>query len=334
MLFLMLTAAAITAYVNGMHDGGTIVATCVTARLITPRKAVCLSGAAGFAGAILLGTTVARTACSSLTDAGHLLADGREACLFVTAVFAGSMIWNLITWIIRLPSSASHSLLGALAGASICLFGTGAVYWDAFLFRVILPMLLSPLLGFLSGFLLLKLEKHLLRDATMAWSPRIKALDLTVTMLLSMAYGSNDSQKVVGIALIGTAAAAGSPTDDIPLHLILLCSAALAAGTMTGGLGMIRTVGRGIVKMNLDRSLSSQLSTMLVTEAANLLGLPISSTQVLTGAVMGSGTEDRPRSVNWGIARNILLAWILTIPAAGAAGFVTCRLLFLAALSL
>ena len=329
MFALMLAIAAVTAYIGGMHDGGNIVATCITARLVRPRKAVCLSGLAGFAGAMLLGTGVARTVADSLVDTGQILGSGGEsACLFVIAVFLGSILWNLTMWFIRLPSSSSHSLLGSLVGTSICLFGTGAVYWQGFLLRVICPMLLSPVIGFTAGFLLLKLEKSLLRDATMVWSGRIKVLDITATLLLAMAYGSNDSQKVAGIALIGAAAMAGGTTQTMPFWLMILCSAALAAGTMTGGFNMIRTVGRGIVEMNMDRSFSAQLSTMLVLETANLTGLPVSTTQVLTGSVMGAGAEDRPRSVNWGIVKNILTAWILTFPAAGAAGFLICRLLF------
>lgn len=330
---LMLIIAAFTAYIGGMHDGGNIVATCVTARLITPRKAVCLSGLAGFLGAMLLGTGVARTVAGSIVDTEQVLGTGAGgACLFVIAVFCGSMVWNLITWVIRLPSSSSHSLLGSLVGASLCCFGTGAVHWQAFLLRVICPMLVSPLIGFVAGFLLLKLEKSLLAGASMVWSGRIKILNLSATLLLAMAYGSNDSQKVAGIALIGVTAAAAGTMQTIPIWLIILCSAALAAGTMTGGFNMLRTVGRGIVEMNMDRSFSAQLSTMLVVEAANLTGLPISATQVLTGSVMGAGAEDRPRSVNWGIIKNILIAWVLTLPAAGAAGFLACKVLFTAAL--
>ena len=328
MFYLVIACALITAYINGMHDGGTIVATCVTSRILKPRTAVVLSGIFNLFGALFLGTSVAYTVGESLIETARITAEGSDyACRFVISVFAASLVWNLITWFIRLPSSASLSLIGSLIGCMLAACGPAAVHWETFLIRVVAAMLISPVIGFIAGFLLLKLETTLLRNATMEWSGRVKTLNLLATILLSLSYGSNDSQKIVGVCII--AVAAGSADVTIPFWLILVCGGALAVGTMTGGYNMIGTVGRGIVKMDIDKSLSSQLSAMLVTEFANLTGLPISSTQVLTGAIIGSGAESTPRSVHWGIIRNILMAWVLTLPAAAAAGYAVYKVMIL-----
>ena len=323
MFYVILAAGLITAYINGMHDGGTVVATTVTSRILTPRKAVLMAGCANFLGALVLGKAVAATVASGLGDTAAVSAGGmRAAGSFVLAVRIGSMGWNLLTWVLKMPSSASHSLLGALIGAMIAAVGTGAVYWDAFLLKVVLAMFLSPVFGLLVAMLLRRLEMRLLKRATVAVTPGVQKLDLVATFLLSLCYGSNDSQKIAGVLAIAVCGgmSVGGAQSFVPLWLIALCAAALSVGTMTGGYNMIRTVGRGIGKVRTDEAVCSQLAALLVVEVSNLTGLPISSTQVITGAVMGA--EKGPRRVNWTIAGKIGIAWILTLPAAGLSGWV------------
>ena len=321
MIYVMIAIGFVTAYINGMHDGGTVVATSVTARIMAPRAAVVWSGICNFIGGVTLGTAVAYTVGADMIDADRILgAGGRAACLFIIAAFLGSMAWNIVTWIVKLPSSASHSLMGSLVGCMVCACGAGAVHWNAFMIKVVAAMVLSPVLGFVFGWVLQKLEQRLLRRATMVWDRRIRILDIVTTMFVSLTHGSNDAQKVIGLTAIGICAARGTGLS-MDLWLIIMMSAGIALGTMTGGFNMIGTLGRGIVKMNVDRSFTSHLSAAAVMEIANVLGLPVSSTQVLTGTVIGVGTEDRPRSVNWGILKNIAASWILMLPASGLMGY-------------
>lgn len=337
MLVLTVIIGLATAYVNGMHDGGTIVATTVTSRIMKPRSAILLAGLACLLGFVLLGSAVQTTMVSGIVNSGAILAGGgKQAALFAVSAFLGSMVWNLITWAGRLPSSASHSLIGSMIGCSMAVCGMDSVIWSSVMLRVVAAMILSPLTGFALGFLLLKLQNRILRRGTIVWTQRVRALDIVSTFLLALSYGSNEAQKVAGVICLGAlASGGGSPSDSLTLPYLpvsgitSLCGLALAIGAMTGGFNMMRTVGRDIVKINTDRAFVSQLSSILVVEIANTAGLPISSTQVITGSVMGVGTEDRPRSMNWEILYKILAAWILTLPAAGLTGAVVIRLMIL-----
>ena len=337
MLVLTVIIGLATAYVNGMHDGGTIVATTVTSRIMKPGAAIMLAGFSCLLGTLLPEDAVRATMINGIVDSSAVVMSGeKQAALFAVSAFLGSMAWNLITWAGRLPSSASHSLIGSMIGCSIAVCGFSSVIWSSVMLRVVAAMVISPLTGFLLGFLLLKLQNRILRRGTIVWTRRLRLLDIVSTALLALSYGSNEAQKVAGVICLGTLALTGSTSPDallpVPLsaaEITAACGLALAAGAMTGGFNMIRTVGRGIVKINTDRAFVSQLSSILVVETSNITGLPISSTQVITGAVMGVGTEDRPRSVNWEMLYKILLAWVLTLPAAGLTGAVIYRLMIL-----
>lgn len=325
----MLAIGLITAYINGMHDGGTIVATTITSRIMTPRKAIVISSIANLVGALFLGTSVAVTVSKGMVDTPVILSGGyKEACIFVIASFAGSMVWNLFTWIVKLPSSASHSMLGAMIGCAIIGYGSTAVTWNIFLIKVVLAMVISPLIGFAAGYLIFLIQNKALANATMVWGNRIKALDIITSILLSVSYGGNDAQKVIGLLAIGVAVCSGS-NITIPVWLVAVCGLALAVGTMTSGYNMIGSVGRDITKVDIDKAFASQLSSIFVVELANIAGLPISSTQVITGSVMGVGTEDTPRSVNWNIIKKIIAAWVFTIPASALTGALIFKLLTL-----
>ena len=320
MFYFMIAIGLTFAYINGMHDGGTVVATTISSRLISPSRAVFLAGTANFLGAVALGTAVAYTISEDIIAVGPVLAGSKHLCYtFVAASFTGSMVWNLLTWVIKLPSSASHSMIGSMIGCGIAAYGTGCVQWDTILIKVILAMLISPVLGFFMGFFFLKLQNRLLKNATIIWNKRITFLHKLSSFFLAFSYGSNDAQKVMGLIAIGLAGYFGGDIQ-IPLWLILACSAALAAGTITGGYNMIKTVGMEICKIDLHNSFASQIATISVVTCANVTGLPISATQVITSSVMGVGTGKTPKSVNWSITKKILAAWIITIPVSALTG--------------
>ncbi len=320
MFYYMILIGLAFGYINGMHDGGTVVATTISSRLLSPSKAVAIAGVANFLGAIALGTAVAYTISENIIDIRPVLAGPKSLCYtFVAAAFTGSLIWNVLTWVLKLPSSASHSMIGAMIGSGICAYGLPYVQWHSIMIKVIGAMLLSPLLGFLAGYLFLRLLEYLLRNGTMVWSSRIQVLHKASSFFLAFCYGSNDSQKVMGLIAIGLAASSGSGIE-IPLWLILAASAALAIGTMTGGYNMIKTVGMDICRIDIQNSFASQMSTIFVVMLANVTGLPISATQVVTSSVMGVGASNTPKSVNWAVTKKILLAWVVTIPVSALIG--------------
>lgn len=320
MLYFIIILGLGFAYINGMHDGGTVVATAISSRVFSPRKAVVTAGIANLFGAVLLGTEVAQTIFANIISIDVIHEESRHLCYyFVIASFAGSMLWNVLTWIIRLPSSASHSLIGSMIGAGIAAYGSGCVQWSSIFFKVILAMLISPLAGFICGLLLNKLFVLLLQHGTVVWNRRITVLHKLSNLLLAFSYGSNDSQKVMGLIAIAVLYG-NSGGFEIPLWLIVSAGAALSIGTITGGYNMIKTVGMDICKINLQNSFTSQAATIFVMAAANVTGLPISATQVITSSVMGVGSSDTPKSVNWPIAKKILLAWLITIPVSALVG--------------
>ena len=327
MLYFVIILGLCFAYINEMHDGGTVVATAISSKVFSPRKAVMAAGAANFIGAIFLGTEVARTIFTDIISVNVVRENTQELCFFfVIASFAGSMLWNVLTWIVRLPSSASHSMIGAMIGAGLAAYGCSCVQWASIFFKVILAMLISPVAGFLAGLLLNRLFVWLLQHGTVVWNRRITLLHKLSNLLLAFSYGSNNSQKAMGLIAIAVLYR-DDASFSIPLWLILSAGAALSIGTITGGYNMIRTVGMNICKINLRNSFTSQASTIFVMAVANITGLPISATQVITSSVMGVGSSDTPKSVNWPVAKKILLAWVITIPISTLVGYLIFTLL-------
>jgi PiT family inorganic phosphate transporter len=329
MYYVMIALGLSFAYINGMHDGGTIVATTISSRLTPARKAVFIAGIANFLGALFLGTEVAQTISENIVSFPLTQSHSAACCyIFVISAFAGSMVWNIFTWVVKLPSSASHSMIGSMIGGGIAAYGLVSIQWMAVFVKVILAMLISPLIGFAAGFLFLKIMNSLLKNATIACNKWIILFHKLSSFFLAFSYGSNDSQKVMGLVVIGLAAKAGSG-PSVPLWLMVSASLALALGTITGGYNMIKTVGMDICKIDIHNSFASQVATIFVVTLANLTGLPTSATQVITSSVMGVGTGKTPKSVNWGITKKILLAWVITIPASALIGYIIFQLIWL-----
>ena len=325
MYYIAIIIGLTFAYINGMHDGGTIVATAISSRLMAPRKAIIMAGIANFIGSVILGTMVVDTIYRNIVDLDPIVKGAQfSGYLFVIVAFAGSILWNLFTWKIKLPSSASHSLIGSMIGAGIAYAGISSIHWSSVFFRVVLAMIISPLIGFVFGYLFYKAEIGSLKYGTTKLDKRIQAIEVADSFLLSLSYGSNDSQKVMGLILIAASVNEGHALD-VPLWLILACGACLALGTASGGYNMIRTVGFDITRMDSKKSFASQFAAFFVTTAANLTGLPISATQVVTATVAGVGTGVSVRKVNWEILGRILISWVVTIPCSGLVGYALFR---------
>lgn len=339
LLILVLAAALVFAYINGFHDSANAIATVVSTRVLTPRAAIALAAVTNLAGA-LAGTQVARTITSGLVDP-RAVTQGT-----VLAALGAAIIWGLLTWWLGLPSSSSHALIGGLCGAALASSrGDWAVLkWSSGLWpKVVLPMFTSPLAGFVGGLILMGFLTAAFHRATPRLVNRIfgKA-QIFSSGFMGFSHGSNDAQKTMGIVTLAlyTATRAGDlrrlppwagwlrvpVLSSVPVWVIVLCALTMAAGTAGGGWRIIRTMGRKVVKLHPVQGFAAETAAAAVIHAAATLGLPVSTTHVISTSIMGVGASRRLSAVKWGIVERILWAWVLTLPAAGLLGYGLARL--------
>jgi len=314
-------------YTNGFHDAANAIATSVSTRALTPKIALAMAAVMNFIGALLT-TKVAETIATSIVDLKE--APKHLALVVIMAALVGAITWNLITWWFGLPSSSTHSLIGGLVGAGLA--GGLGVYGSALVDKVVLPMVISPTVGFVLAFLLMVGVIWLVRRRNphrvyrkFRWAQTVSAA------AMALGHGMQDAQKTMGViflALLGVGWA--RPGDPIPMWVKLSAAAAISAGTYSGGWRIMRTLGRRIIELDPARGFVAE------TTAASVLYLntfwlhaPVSTTHTITSAIMGAGASKRLSAVRWGVAGNILLAWLLTIPAAAAVGAVAYWLLSL-----
>jgi PiT family inorganic phosphate transporter len=305
-------------FTNGFHDTANVVATSISTRAMSPRLAVGFAAVLNFAGAFL-SLEVAATVAEDVVDAGVVTP---------TVVFAGligAISWNLTTWYFGLPSSSSHALIGGVVGSAFAAAGADAVIGDGILGKVLIPAVVAPVVAFAVGGLAIVICYRVLGRQRPGPVTRGFKLGQVVTGgLLALAHGTNDAQKTMGIitlALIANGSlGAGS---DPPLWVIVAAAAAIAAGTYSGGWRIIRTMGTRIIKMDAAQGFSAQGAGSAVILASTHFGFPLSTTQVISGGVMGAGAGKRLSAVRWGVAGNIVAAWLLTFPTAAAIGALT-----------
>ena len=342
-LFLLVLLAALTfEYINGFHDTANASATVVSTKVLTPRAAVIWAAFWNLIGA-LAGTAVAKTISSGLVDSTAV------TMTTVLGALTAAIIWNLFTWWLGLPSSSSHALIGGLCGAALA---TAQGKWDVLIWhaydkkgaaiglwpKVVLPMFSSPLVGFVGGALLMGLLLIVLRRAT----PRIVGLIFGKAQLLSagfmgFSHGSNDAQKTMGIITLAlfTGTTNGALKDlpewasflritefkDIPLWVIITCALTMAAGTAAGGWRIIRTMGHKMVKMQPVHGFAAETTAALILHGTATLGIPVSTTHVISTSIMGVGATKRLSAVKWGVVERIIWAWILTLPVTALLGY-------------
>jgi len=334
MIYIAIILGLAFAYINGMHDGGTVIATTITSRIFAPKRAIKFAGIANFLGGAIMGTAVAYTISNNIVDIKPIMYGSDMLCYtFVAISFLGGMLWNGITWVLKLPSSASHALIGTMIGCGIAAYGLEYIQWGNILVKIVLAMLISPIIGFIAGYIFFVIENKLLSKATVAISRAMIIAHKLNSFFFAFTYGSNDAQKVMGLIAIALAPIFNHQIT-IPLWLIITSAAMLALGTITGGYNMISTVGFDICKIDMKNSFASQLASNVVITIANLTGFPISATQVVTSSVMGVGSGNTVRSVNWEITQKIIVAWVITIPVTIVMGFALMRLAMFAYLNL
>ena len=308
-------------YVNGFHDTANAIATSVSTRALKPQWAIAMSAAANFLGA-LTGTAVAKT-----VGAG-LISHQAEGQTVVAAALVGAIAWNLVTWRLGIPSSSSHALIGGLLGAAAVAAGVDAWNVGGILGKVLLPLIGSPVAGFLLAFLLMVLIFNLFRRAHPRFmNESFRRIQVLSAAFMAFSHGSNDAQKTMGVMTLALVTAGVIPEFKVPLPVIVAAATAISIGTAAGGWRIIRTMGSRVVKLDPVHGFAAETTAASVIILASHFGMPVSTTHVISGAIMGAGSSDRFNAVHWAVARNIGIAWVLTLPAAGGAAAIAYLLL-------
>lgn len=302
-------------YSNGFHDAANVVATIIATGAMTPRSALGLAAVAHFIGPFLLGTAVAQTIGKGIIDISAF--DSNQTGLSVSLVVAaliGAIVWNLITWAWGLPSSSSHALVGGMIGAVLIAYGPEKIIWKGLLY-VISFLIFTPMIGLVIGTLVLKITFRLSRKTPPQISLFFNRIQILSSVGLSISHGANDAQKSMGIITMSLVILGVFPDFHIPFWVVASCAAAIALGTASGGWRIIRTLGAKIYRLRSVHAFCAQSASALVIFGAALLGGPVSTTHVVASSIMGVGAGQRLSAVRWGVAKNIVLAWFITIPA-------------------
>jgi PiT family inorganic phosphate transporter len=306
-LVALIAAAVAFDFLNGFHDSANIVATVISSRAMSPRRALLVTGVGEFLGPFLFGVAVAETIGRDVVDPAAVTVGT------ILAAVLSAITWNVLTWLLGIPSSSSHALIGGLVGAVGASAGLGTVRL-AGLGRVFLSLFLSPLLGLAVGYLVMRATLFLARGA----SPRVnwlfRRLQWATSVGLALSHGANDAQKTMGILTMALVSAGVLPQFVVPRWVIVVSAGAIALGAALGGWRIIRTLGGKFYRIRPIHGVTAQLAAGLVILGAALLGGPVSTTHVVSSAILGVGSGERLSKVRWGVAREIAWAWLLTIP--------------------
>jgi PiT family inorganic phosphate transporter len=299
-------------YINGFHDTANAIATSVATRAIKPEYAILLSATANFVGALVFGVAVASTVGSNIVKDNLILGNGSTVLM---AALIGAISWNLITWRLSIPSSSSHALIGGLIGGAWAAAGAGAVQWDQFAAKILVPLFSSPILGVVIGFgLMVVILNVFVRANPRHMNDRFRKLQIFSATYMALAHGSNDAQKTMGIMTLALFSANAIPDKSVPIWVILMAATAMSLGTAAGGWRIMKTMGQRVVKLDPVHGFAAETTAASIIMVASHFGMPVSTTHVISTAIMGVGTSDRIKAVRWGVARSIATAWILTIP--------------------
>jgi len=315
LLALVVVTALAFDFTNGFHDTGNAMATSIATRALKPRTAVALSAVLNLVGAFL-SLAVAATIAKGIVDAGVITLP------VVLAGLVGGIVWNLITWLFGIPSSSSHALVGGMVGAVLAAVGTSGVLWEGVIAKVLVPALIAPVVAIavagVGTWLVARLTRGVPQDVTnrgFRWG------QIGSASLVSLAHGTNDAQKSMGIILLALIAGGAVPADSgVPFWVILSCALAMAIGTYLGGWRVIRTLGKGLVEIDTRQGMAAETSSAAVILLSSHFGFSLSTTHVATGSVLGSGVGMPGAKVRWSVAGRMFVAWMVTLPAAGLVG--------------
>lgn len=316
----LIILALIFTLTNGLHDASSVVATMVACRAATPKQAVIIASVFGLLGTLFSGSLVADTVSKIIK-----VAPGTELMYILVAAILGAVIWNVVTWRLGLPSSSTHALIGGLIGAAWVSKGLNYILWGGSelvngsheltgIIKVIVALVLSPLLGFILAFIIQKTSTLLLRNAKYKINENINKIQWIFAAALAFSHGSNDSQKITGLIYLAIISAGITASANTHYIVKFFVGALMFLGTALGGWRIMKTLGRGIYDLRPIHSLNSMLSSGFSIIFATFTGAPVSTTHVVVGSIMGVGAADEYRMVNWGIGKEIISAWFITIP--------------------
>lgn len=321
-LVAVILLALVFDFINGFHDTANSIATSVSTRVLTPRQAILMAAVLNFVGA-LMSEKVAKTIYKGLVH-GSL-----EQYVIIAALLA-AIIWNLITWYFAIPSSSSHALIGGLVGASVVYaWSLDKVIWSGVWEKVILPLITSPIMGFVFGYFIISLLNQLLRPFTQRIVNRwFSKLQIVSAAIMAYTHGNNDAQKSMGIITLALISGGLLGADaGVPLWVKIACAIAMATGTSIGGWKIIKTMGVNMIRLQPIGGFAAETAAAIVIETATSLGAPVSTTHVISSAIMGVGAAKRLSAVRWALARNIVWAWVLTIPVTASMGAIITMIL-------
>ena len=322
-------------YTNGFHDASNIIATVIASRAMTPVQAVIIVAIFEFLGPLLGGTAVANT-IGKFISIGDL--ESLEAVVIILCGIVGAIAWNLGTWWFGIPSSSSHALVGGLVGAVVVSAGVDHVVWGfselgqghfTGVTKVLIALVASPVIGFWAGFVIHRLMKFLLRAATPAANKYLRRVQFFTSAGLAFSHGANDAQKSMGIITLVLLLGGFITEFAVPFWVILACASAITLGIMSGGWRIVRTVGFGIYKVRPLHAFDAQLTSASVIFTASMVGAPVSTTHVVSSAIMGIGASERPKAVRWAKARDIVKTWVITIPGSATVAIISYYLVHL-----
>lgn len=306
-LIILLILALSFDFLNGFHDAANVVATMIASRALSPRAALIMAAAAEIVGPLLFGVAVATTV------GRELIAPDSITITVVMAALLSASIWNIITWWYGIPSSSSHALAGGLVGSALIFGGTDMIKIEGLL-KISAALFLSPVLGFVLGWIIMRLTLFLARGATPKINHTFNRLQLVTATALALSHGTNDAQKTMGIITLGLVTLGFQSTFHVPLWVILASASAIGIGTATGGWRIIQTLGGKFYRVRPIHSLTSQFTSAAVILGASLLGGPVSTTHVVSSAIVGVGASQRRSQVRWSNLGDIGVAWLITIP--------------------
>lgn len=313
-LAIVVAAALVFGYTNGFHDSANAIATSISTRALKPRVALAIAAAANFVGT-LVASGVAATISHGLIGAPH----GSGGMVLLFAAMIGAITWNLTTWRFGIPSSSSHALVGGLVGAALAAAGTSAVQWHGVFVKVIVPTVISPLIGVAAGYIVMVVILWTFRRGKPTkLNKRFRIAQTLSATFMAYSHGTQDAQKVVGVVVLALVVGGEQHSFAAPLWVNLVVAAVIGLGTYSGGKRIIGTLGRRIVKLEPAQGFSAEVTSAAVLLVNSYLGYAISTTHVITSSIMGVGSVRRFKAVRWGLAGNIVVAWIITIPAAAA----------------
>lgn len=309
MIGLTVILALLFDFINGFHDTANAIATAVSTKALKPRRAIMIAALMNFIGAVVF-TGVAKTIAKDIVNLESITNGG----VVILAALVSAIVWNLITWYFGIPSSSSHALIGSIAGAAITAAGVSSINYKGFI-SIIESLLISPVLAFVVGYIVFTIFKSIFKNFNLSRTNKgFRRIQAITAAVQSFAHGTNDAQKSMGIITMALVSNNLIKAGNIPFWVQLSCASAMALGTSIGGWRIIKTVGTQIMKIKPVNGVAADLSSALVIFGASKLGLPVSTTHVISSSIMGVGTAYRVKGVKWNTGKKMIITWFITLP--------------------